>query len=58
MEVWQLSELDVHMYNLRLFDVRLRNIEFFYHRFKQIRILICYKLIFIQYKLILGPGVA
>jgi hypothetical protein len=52
MEVWQLLEVD-DVYVIRLFHVRLRNIDFSYHSFKQIHILICYKLILIQYKLIL-----
>ena len=44
MEVWQLLELDVYI--LRLFRLTLCTIEFFYHIFQQIRILICYKPIF------------
>jgi len=51
MDVWQLLDLDVYVF--RLFHIRIRTIEFSYNRFKQIHILICYKLILIQYKLIL-----
>lgn len=51
MEVWQLLELDVYIF--RLFHVRLRTVDFSYHRFRQTHILICYKLILIQYKSIL-----